>query len=160
MSVVIECHFWEVIGFQFRELPFSTRRHFIPFLWFFSSDFWFDTDDNAMVTLMKVMLRVIIIMDNDIQTTASLLFPSSLILLPLLTSATLSSLLASTLIALDKMVRPVSIFVFVFFYCGDIFFLQSPYLITLVVWYLFIVLSSLLIALDNMMRFFIVVCWM
>ena len=100
-----------------------------PFLWFFSSDFWFDTDDNAMVTLMKVMLRVIIIMDNDIQTTASLLFPSSLILLPLLTSATLSSLLASTLIALDKMVRPVEIFVFVLFIVVTYFFLQSPYIL-------------------------------
>ena len=64
-------------------------------------------------------------MDNDIQTTASLLFPSSLILLPLLTSATLSSLLASTLIALDKMVRPVSIFVFVFFIEVTYFFAKS-----------------------------------
>ena len=61
-------------------------------------------------------------MDNDIQTTASLLFPSSLILLPLLTSATLSSLLASTLIALDKMVRPVEIFVFVLFIVVTYFF--------------------------------------
>ena len=41
---------------------------------------------------------------NYFQTTASLLFPSSPVLLPLLTSATLSSLLATTLIALDKMV--------------------------------------------------------
>ena len=78
-----------------------------------------------MVTLMKVMLRVMIIMDNDIQTTASLLFPSSLILLPLLTSATLSSLLASTLIALDKMVRPVEIFVFVLFIVVTYFFAKS-----------------------------------
>ena len=78
-----------------------------------------------MVTLIKVMLRVIIIMDNDIQTTASLLFPSSLILLPLLTSATLSSLLASTLIALDKMVRPVEIFVFVLFIVVTYFFAKS-----------------------------------
>ena len=64
-------------------------------------------------------------MDNDIQTTASLLFPSSLILLPLLTSATLSSLLASTLIALDKMVRPVEIFVFVLFIVVTYFFAKS-----------------------------------
>ena len=110
-----------------------------------------------MVTLIKVMLRVIIIMDNDIQTTASLLFPSSLILLPLLTSATLSSLLASTLIALDKMVRPVEIFVFVLFIVVTYFFAKSiSYYLGSVVF--FIVLSSLLIALDNMMRFFIVVC--
>ena len=103
MSAIFE----KLSDYNSDSFPFLPGVTFIPFLCFFSSDFWFDTDDNAMVTLMKVMLRVIIIMDNDIQTTASLLFPSSLILLPLLTSATLSSLLASTLIALDKMVRPV-----------------------------------------------------
>ena len=62
---------------------------------------------NTNIINPTLIIKVIVKMNKDIQTTASLLFPSSLILLPLLTSATLSSLLASTLIALDKMVRPV-----------------------------------------------------